>query len=88
MHAMVYGCPCMSHNDFPYQMPEFEAIQEGKTGGFFDRDNFTSLADNIQKWFAEHQQEREQIRQNCFKEIDEQWNPHVQVEIIKNAIGL
>ena len=88
MHAMAYGCPCMSHNDFPYQMPEFEAIQEGETGGFFERDNETSLADNIQKWFAEHQQEREQIRQNCFKEIDEQWNPHVQVEIIKKAIGL
>lgn len=88
MHAMVYGCPCMSHNDFPYQMPEFEAIQEGMTGGFFERDNVTSLADSIQKWFAEHQQEREQIRQNCYREIDEQWNPHVQVEIIKKAIGL
>lgn len=88
MHAMAYGCPCMSHNDFPYQMPEFEAIQEGKTGAFFERDNITSLADNIQKWFLEHQHEREQIRKNCFKEIDEQWNPHVQIEIIKKAIGI
>lgn len=87
MHAMAYGCPCMSHNDFPYQMPEFEAIIEGKTGGFFERDNVTSLADNIQKWFTEHKHEREQIRQNCFKEIDENWNPHVQIEIIKKAIG-
>lgn len=88
MHAMVYGCPCMSHNDFPYQMPEFEAIQEGKTGGFFERENIASLADNIQKWFHEHQNDREQVRQNCFKEIDEQWNPHVQIEIIKKAIGI
>lgn len=87
VHAMSYGCPCLSHNDFPYQMPEFEAIQEGRTGGFFERDNVISLADNIQKWFTEHKQEREQIRQNCYKEIDEQWNPHIQVEIIKQAIS-
>lgn len=87
MHAMAYGCPCMSHNDFPYQMPEFEAIQEGKTGGFFERDNITSLADSIQKWFNEHQHEREQIRKNCYKEIDENWNPHVQLETIKRVIG-
>ncbi len=88
IHAMAYGCPCLSHNDFPYQMPEFEAIQEGKTGAFFERDNISSLADNIHKWLTDHQQEREQIRQNCFKEIDEQWNPHIQVEIIKKAIGV
>lgn len=88
MHAMAYGCPCMSHNDFPYQMPEFEAIKEGVTGDFFERDNVKSLAEKIHLWFRQHQYEREQIRQNCYKEIDENWNPHIQVEVIKKAIGL
>lgn len=88
MHAMAYGCPCMSHNDFPYQMPEFEAIKEGVTGGFFERDNVKSLAEKIYMWFRQHQYERERIRQNCYKEIDENWNPHIQVGVIKKAIGL
>lgn len=87
MHAMAYGCPCMSHNDFPYQMPEFEAIQEGVTGGFFERDNVESLAENIQKWFENHKFEREQIRKNCYQEIDNKWNPHIQLKLIKQAIG-
>lgn len=88
MHAMVYGCPCISHNDFPWQMPEFEAIQEGKTGGFFERYNVVSLAQAIKQWFEEHQNEREEIRQNCFKEIDENWNPHKQLDIIKSFTRL
>lgn len=88
MHAMAYGCPCISHNDFPYQMPEFEAIQPFKTGNFFKRNDVTDLADKIEEWFRVNASLRDHVRQNCFKEIDEQWNPHVQVEIIKKAIGL
>lgn len=87
MHAMVYGCPCISHNDYKWQMPEFEAIKEGLTGSFFERDNVESLADSISKWFSDHQMNREEVRRACYKEIDESWNPHVQLEIIKKAIG-
>lgn len=88
MHAMTYGCPCMSHNDFPYQMPEFEAIQDGITGTFFERDNVDSLAKKIIRWFRDHHQDRNKIRKECFNEIDSKWNPHVQVDIIKKAIGI
>ena len=87
MHAMAYGCPCMSHDDFPYQMPEFEAIQPYKTGNFFKRNDVADLADKIEEWFRVNASLRDHVRQNCYNEIDEQWNPHVQVEIIKNAIG-
>lgn len=86
MHAMAYGCPCISHNDFKWQMPEFEAIKEGVTGTFFQRDNVESLADSIKKWIRQHSSQREEVRKACFKEIDEEWNPHVQLERIKGAI--
>ena len=33
MH-MVFGTPVISHNDFKWQMPEFEAIKPGITGAF------------------------------------------------------
>lgn len=34
MHSMVFGTPVITHNDFKWQMPEFEAIEPGKTGDF------------------------------------------------------
>ena len=86
MHTMMFGCPCLSHNDFPWQMPEFEAIQENITGAFFQRDNVNALAECISKWFAEKKDKREEVRKACFKEIDENWNPHKQLEIIKGVI--
>ena len=87
MHAMAYGCPGISHNDFKWQMPEFEAIKEGITGEFFERDNAESLANSITNWLSTHENKREEVRNACFKEIDERWNPHKQLEIIKNVIG-
>ena len=87
MHAMVYGCPCMSHNDFKWQMPEFESIKPSVTGAFFNHDDVESLAIAIHEWFVENGNKREEIRKNCYSEIEEQWNPHVQLEIIKKTIG-
>ena len=86
MHAMMFGCPCISHNDFPWQMPEFEAIKAGQTGDFFERDNVQSLADTIQKWFIDKKDKREEVRQACFEEIDNNWNPHRQIEVIKSVL--
>lgn len=86
MHSMMFGCPAMSHNYFPTQGPEFEAIQEGRTGTFFEHDSVESLANAISRWFSEKREHREEVRQACYKEIDENWNPHMQLEIIKQVI--
>lgn len=87
MHAMVFGCPVISHNDFKWQMPEFEAIHPGITGNFFERDNINALTETILNWFENHANDREIVRKNCFEEIDTQWNPHFQIEIIKKVIN-
>lgn len=85
IHTMMFGCPVITHNDFPWQMPEFEAIHEGKTGSFFERDNIDSLIETISRWF-ETRGDREQIRQACFEEIDTQWNPNFQMKVLEQAI--
>ena len=87
MHAMMFGCPCLSHNDFSSQMPEFEAIKEGVTGLFFEKDSIDSLSESISKWFSEYSTDRESVRQSCYNEIDTNWNPHHQIEIIKKVIN-
>ena len=85
MHAMSFGCPVISHNNFAMQMPEFEAIEEGRTGTFFIENNVDNLAEAIKKWISTCS-DRESVRQACYKVIDEKYNPHIQVKTMKKAI--
>ena len=86
MHTMVFGTPVLTHNDFPHQMPEFEAIHDGETGAFFKIDDVESLANGISKWFAEKGDKREVIRHACMKEIDENWTPQFQINVLKKHL--
>ena len=88
IHVMMFGCPAITNDDFKHQMPEYEAILEGLTGSFFRANDCKSLADTISRWFVEHSDDREQVRRNCYKEIDNEWNPHMQVALIKQVLGL
>lgn len=88
MHSMVFGTPCITHDDFSYQMPEFEAIRNGATGTFFKRDNVDDLASQIDRWFKENGQKRDEVRKACMKEIDEEWNPYFQIGVIKKHLEL
>lgn len=85
MHSLVFGTPCVTHSDFKWQMPEFEAIKEGVTGSFFVKDDVESLADAIIDWFSDESRNRDLVRENCMKEIDEQWTPQFQIKVIKKA---
>lgn len=86
MHSLVFGTPAITHNDFPHQMPEFEAIKDGVTGTFFQYGNVDSLADGIERWFSQHKDDREEVRKACMKEIDENWTPQFQIEVLKKHL--
>ena len=88
MHVLMFGCPAITNDDFCHQMPEFEAIQKGKTGSFFKANNSQSLAETISQWFAMYGNEREKVRQACYNEIDKGWNPHIQIRLIKEVLRL
>ena len=87
MHTMVFGTPVLTHDDFTWQMPEFEAIIPEKTGAFFKRNDIHSLANEIQNWFDNHKNERQNIRELCYKEIDTNWTPEYQLNILKSIIN-
>ena len=86
MHSMVFGTPVITHNNFSYQMPEFESITSGLTGDFFTMDDVTSMADCIEKWFNCKTACREEVRQACYNEIDTQWNPEFQIDVFKKNL--
>ena len=69
-------------------MPEFEAIKEGITGSFFNRDDIQNLAEAINRWFEKNGQNRDEVRENCMNIIDKEWNPYYQIEILKKGLGL
>ncbi|SFG62149.1 glycosyltransferase [Prevotella sp. KH2C16] len=87
IHSLTFGCPVITHNNFPQQMPEFEAIHPGITGDFFEQDNVGDLMQKIEAWTYGCPPKRESITQSCYHEIDRKWNIHYQIEVIKEVIN-
>ena len=85
MHAMSFGTPVVTHNNFVHQMPEFEAIEEGVTGAFFAEGDAGSLSECIAQWL-DKATDREAVRQACYHIIDSKYNPHEQIKAIRNVI--
>ncbi|MBM3206681.1 MAG: glycosyltransferase [Candidatus Staskawiczbacteria bacterium] len=86
MHTLSYGTPAITHSNFKNQMPEFEAIMPGFTGDFFLEDDVDDLVLTIRKWINLDIKLREKIRENCYKVIDERYNPAYQIKIFKSMI--
>lgn len=88
MHVLMFGCPAITHSCFKWQMPEFESITPYKTGLFFEYRNQKSLEDKISEWFKVNMDCREQVRMNCYNEIDTQWTPEFQLKVLKQALKI
>lgn len=86
IHAMSFGCPVITHDNLPMQMPEFEAIIKGVTGDFFRHNDVQSLADAIDNWLKQKSQCRQKVRDACYAEIDRKWNPYAQFKVIEAAV--
>jgi glycosyltransferase involved in cell wall biosynthesis len=85
MHALAYGTPVITSNDFANQGPEFEAVIQGITGDFFVAGNAIDLSQRIISWLQMHQ-DREEVFINCYNEIDNYWTPEFKVNVIKEVI--
>jgi glycosyltransferase involved in cell wall biosynthesis len=81
IHSLSYGIPIITHNNFKEQGPEFEAIEPGFTGDFFEQDNIIDLVQKIQNWLINHPVKTD-LLQNCYKIIDSKYNPEYQREVI------
>lgn len=86
IHALTFGTPVITHDNFSNQGPEFEAIKKGITGDFFVEDNINSLKVIIEKWLNKYPFKAEFVIENCYAVIDVKYNPHKQIEKIKKSI--
>lgn len=84
IHSLMYGTPVITHNEYSMQGPEFEAIIDGLTGTFFKNNNIFDLVEKIILWLNNTKKDRENIRNSCYKIIDDRYNPNAQIDILKN----
>lgn len=85
MHALAYGTPVVTHDDFDHQKPEAECIVPGQTGAFFRRADPAHLANTLFEWLSRGQ-DREVIRTACYDKISILYNPNTQAKLINKAV--
>lgn len=87
IHSMAYGVPVITHDNFVKHGPEFETIKTGKTGDFFKENDISDLSNKIEKWLSLESVKREKIRNACYTIIDEKYNPHYQVNLLRKLLN-
>lgn len=83
IHSLMFGTPVITHGNYFNQGPEVEAIKEGVTGSFFKENDPESLAQVIEYWLKNS---HDTIKYNCFKEVDNFWNPEYQFKVFSSVI--
>lgn len=85
MHSLAYGTPVVSHSNISQQMPEIEALVEGRTGAYFICGDSADLA-RVLFEFKSRFRDRDVVRRNCIRIIEEYYNPNYQVKVLADAI--
>ena len=86
MHSLAYGTPVITHDCADQQMPEFEAIVPGKSGAFFHYNDSHDLARTVLEW-TQTELPSEHVREQCYRIIEERYNPEYQKVVIEKAIS-
>lgn len=85
IHALSYGLPVITNDNYESQMPEYEAIIDNETGLFFKDGDVYALAAKIEYWLKENYN-RDLVRARCYKSIDTTYNPNNQMDIFRKVI--
>jgi glycosyltransferase involved in cell wall biosynthesis len=83
IHAMSFGVPVLTHNNFSYQNPEVEAIVDGKNGFFYTYNDIEDLKLKVVEWFSI---DRVYAKEYCIKIIEERFNPTNHAKLINKGV--
>jgi 1,2-diacylglycerol 3-alpha-glucosyltransferase len=90
MHALAYGTPVVTHDDWENQMPEFESIIPGQTGGLYRAGDESSLASHIAAWTHPSPGvaiDRAAVARACVRVCERVYCPSAQVAAIEHALS-
>lgn len=86
--SLTFGCPVITHDNFSYQGPEFEAILPDVTGDFFKQGDVNSLVEMINKWISKEKRiKRKELREKAYEEVDSKWNIYSESEVFKTIFA-
>ncbi|MEE9361049.1 MAG: glycosyltransferase [Cellulophaga sp.] len=88
IHAMTYGTPIITNDNYTKQMPEFEVVIKNKTGDFFKEGDLTDLTSKISKWINLNPEKRKEIRNNAYSIIDNKYNTNYQIKVLKELVNI
>ncbi|HIF9217880.1 TPA: glycosyltransferase family 4 protein [Photobacterium damselae] len=83
MHSLAYGVPMITHSSLSEHCPEIEAIIEGETGYFFDKQSDESFLNKIIQVIRN----KEDLSDNCISRIESYYTPKKQVEYIIESLN-
>jgi glycosyltransferase involved in cell wall biosynthesis len=86
IHSLMYGTPLLTHDSFPNQGPEVEAIESGINGCFFKENDPVNLKESIVLWLKKHPKKEDNLIKMCFEKIDMYYNPNYQIKILKEVL--
>lgn len=69
VHALSYGLPVITTNNFNFHSPEVELIEQDVNGDFFDDGDYYDLAMVIEKWIPRVQSSSDKIGLACRKSV-------------------
>lgn len=77
IQSMSFGTPVVSDDDVYAQMPEWESIVPGQTGGRYRAGDASSLAEQIHEWKNElaAADARTRVASACVAEVQRGWEP-------------
>jgi acetyltransferase-like isoleucine patch superfamily enzyme/glycosyltransferase involved in cell wall biosynthesis len=84
MHSLVYGTPVLLHNRLAEHGPEWEAVEEGHTGTFYEYGSVEDLANKMSRALFPSPM-KHKVSAHCAAVIHNLYNPHVQVRLFVDA---
>lgn len=81
IHSLTYGTPVLTHDNFNFQMPEAEAIEENVSGVFFRIDSKSDLSEKIKR-FKKYNFNKSKVREIVLNK----YNPNYQKTIFDKII--
>lgn len=86
IHSLVYGTPVVTSDNQNTHGPEFEAITPGINGSLYKYGDSNALVEAISMW-THTDVPSDLIRAQCFKVVDEFYNPEYQRIQIDQAVS-
>lgn len=83
IHALAYGVPVITHNNFSLQNPEVEAITDQINGRLYQFGDLNDMTEKVKSWlFSEHPDRMKY----CIKPVETDYNPESHAEKINRAV--